>query len=144
MSHSINTRKHSSRMRTARLSIIYHNIPSMGWGGEYPFPRYPFPSRRDMVPEILLQERTWNQRYPPPGEYLPSTSFVGGNNSKLSHTSIGFEFPGLVFSMYWWPSDVGYATATSANSGMRRVPKLSGWRLTLPESISAAKWENEF
>ena len=101
------TRKHSSRMHTARLPTISCCIPFPGvWGG-YASPRT-YPPRgampRGTVPKTypFPLEGTWYERYPPiprkdmgpeiptpnpcgqpdtcEKHYLPATSFAGGKN----------------------------------------------------------------
>ena len=70
----IRRRKHSTRMRIARLPAVSRGIPgpvSRGWvpthPGHTPRHKYPYPKPpgKDVVPEIPTPRKIWDQRYPP-------------------------------------------------------------------------------
>ena len=83
------TRKHSSMVRTTRLSTVSH-VWGMGWA-----PICPRSMSRGMGTHPLHipfpQERIWDQRYPPTHvdrhmpvkHYLPPTSLVGGKKRNV-------------------------------------------------------------
>ena len=64
---------HSSRMRTARFSTISHSIPGSMYPGGVPASWTYLPPGHTLRKYLVLQiptpslERTWDQRYPPPG-----------------------------------------------------------------------------